>query len=434
MIEEHLEAVGGGTATLIDPPGRITKVLADLERHATSWVMVTPGRIPPAALANMNRNEVARMAAGIGLLTSVEVTGDDMTLGISGLAHYLTDASGETSGEGTAAYLGGTARTLASYMSIMLPITPTYYAVRHGYTTPGVGAPTTVDIGDGAESVLDAVKWLANAFNASWRIVPDGTPANTNSLTDFRPRLDIRPLNDLWGSDVAPTVLVSPDLADSPPLPGTWVKLSTNPPVRVVRGSAKRTMDGSRLAGHTTVYNPQTRRMPEPVGVADGVLKVSTSSVDHNATELYRRKVYETSYDPPNPTPLDAIAATKLAADKLPIRSWEVTIDSPLGILSLPPGAPVALMDVRDGAADPNFLAMAGAHGVAPLVGLRVIGRKLPFVPRVMGCYVALAGIGKGWELIDVSEWVQEEQGTVEVAETLGRTNLSDINGGSASI
>jgi hypothetical protein len=64
MIEEHLEAVGGGTATLIDPPGRITKVLANLERHATSWVMVTPGRIPPAALANMNRNEVARMAAG----------------------------------------------------------------------------------------------------------------------------------------------------------------------------------------------------------------------------------------------------------------------------------------------------------------------------------------------------------------------------------
>ena len=216
MIEEHLEAVGGGTATLIDPPGRITKVLANLERHATSWVMVTPGRIPPAALANMNRNEVARMAAGIGLLTSVEMTGDDMTLGISGLAHYLTDASGETSGEGTAAYLGGTARTLAQYMSIMLPITPTYYAVRYGYTTPGVGAPTTVDIGDGAESVLDAVKWLANAFNASWRIVPDGTPANTNSLTDFRPRLDIRPLNDLWGSDVAPTVLVSPDLAESP--------------------------------------------------------------------------------------------------------------------------------------------------------------------------------------------------------------------------
>lgn len=254
---------------------------------------------------------------------------------------------------------------------------------------------------------------------AGW-IVVDGMPADTGSLTDFRPRLDIRPLNDLWAV-TAPTVLVSPDLADSPPLPGTWVKLSTNPPVRVVRGSAKRTMDGSRLAGHTTVHNPQTRRMPKPVGVADGVLKVSTSSVDHNATELYRRKTYETSYDPPNPTPLGAIAATKLAADKLPIRSWEVTIDSPLGILSLPPGTPVALMDVRDGAADPSSLAMAGAHGVAPLVGLRVIGRKLPFVPRVMGCYVALAGIGKGWELIDVSSGCKEEQGTVEVAETLGR-------------
>ena len=434
MIEDHLEAVGGGQATLIAPPGRIVHALADMERSTTSWVMVTPGRIHPWALANMTRNEVARMASGIGLLTSMEMDGDDVQLGLSGLAHYLTDASGETSGDGTAAYLGGTARTLAQYMAIMLPITPTYYAVRHGYTTPGAGAPATVDIGDGAESVLDACRWLAKAFNASWRIVVDGMPADTGSLTDFRPRLDIRPLNDLWGSDAAPTVLVSPDLADSPPLPGTWIRWSTNPAVRVVRGSAKRTMDGSRLAGHTTVYNPQTRHMPEPVGVADGLLKVSTSSVDHNATELYRRKVYETSYDPPNPTPLDAIAATKLAADKLPIRSWEVTIDSPLGILSLPPGAPVALMDVRDGAADPNFLAMAGAHGVAPLVGLRVIGRKLPFVPRVMGCYVALAGIGKGWELIDVSEWVQEEQGTVEVAETLGRTNLSDINGGSATI
>ncbi len=140
MIEDHLEAVGGGQATLIAPPGRIVQTLADLERSTTSWVMVTPGRIHPWALANMTRNEVARMASGIGLLTSMEMDGDDVQLGLSGLAHYLTDASGETSGDGTAAYLGGTARTLAQYMAIMLPITPTYYAVRHGYTTPGVGA------------------------------------------------------------------------------------------------------------------------------------------------------------------------------------------------------------------------------------------------------------------------------------------------------
>ena len=34
-------------------------------------------------------------------------------------------------------------------------------------------------------------------------------------------------------------------------------------------------------------------------------------------------------------------------------------------------------------------------------------------------------------ELYEVLEW---EQGTVEVAETLGRTNLADITGGAASI
>lgn len=429
MIEDHLEAVGGGQATLIAPPGRIVHALADMERSTTSWVMVTPGRIHPWALANMTRDQVVQMAAGVGVLTSVDMSGEDMTLGVSGMAHYLNDASDETTGH-PVEYIG-TGRSLADALNLIFPA-GNRTAVRRGFANSGPLAPATVDMDNEIHGALDTVKWLAASFDASWRVIPDGSPAG--STTDMRPRVDVAPLSFFYGDDADPSIVVSPDLANTPPIPGTWVRSSANPAVRVVKGTSKRSMDGSKLAGFVTVYNPQSTRMPQPIGTASKPLQIATTAAARNTDDLWRYKVYESDIDAASPPAFDGIAAKKIKTDSLPIRTWEVTVDDPLGILSLPVGAPVGLMDVRANVLDPDKKAMAGPHGVAPIAGTRVIGRKLPFVPRVMGCYVALAGIGKGWELIDVSEWVQEEQGTVEVAETLGRTNLSDINGGSATI
>lgn len=162
MIEDHLEAVGGGQATLIAPPGRIVQTLADLERSTTSWVMVTPGRIHPWALANMTRNEVAQ--AGVRDRPA-HIYGDGRRRCPVGpfWPGPLPDGRRVRRRGTVLPPIWGARRTLAQYMAIMLPITPTYYAVRHGYTTPGVGAPATVDIGDGAESVLDACRWLAKS-------------------------------------------------------------------------------------------------------------------------------------------------------------------------------------------------------------------------------------------------------------------------------
>ncbi|MEZ5380169.1 MAG: hypothetical protein R2754_00080 [Microthrixaceae bacterium] len=429
MIEDHLEAVGGGQATLISPPGRIVHALADMERSATSWVMVTSGRIHPWALANMTRDQVVQMAAGVGVLTSVDMAGDNMTLGISGLAHHLNDSSGATTGH-PVEYLG-TGRSLNAALDLIFP-SGNRTACRRGYGVGGPLAPATIDHDNDIHSALDTVKWLAAAFDASWRVIPDGSPVGTT--TDMRPRVDIAPLNYLYGDDADPVIVVSPDLADTPPMPGTWVRTSANPAVRVVKGDSKRTMDGSKLAGFVTVHNPQSTRVPEVVGTANDPLKIATTAAARNSDDLWRYKVYETDVDAASPPAFNGIASSMIKTDSLPIRTWDVTVRDPLGILSLPIGAPVGLMDVRANVMDAAKAAMAGPHGVAPIVGTRVVGRKLPFVPRVMGCYVALAEIGKGWELLDLSEWVQSEEGSVEVAETLGRTNLTDITGAAPSI
>jgi hypothetical protein len=96
VIEERIEAAGGGTVELIDPPGRIVAAIGHVGHSATSWVMVTPGRIPPWALAAMTRSDVASLASATALLTQTSRTGSTLELGLSGLSHYMADSSGQT--------------------------------------------------------------------------------------------------------------------------------------------------------------------------------------------------------------------------------------------------------------------------------------------------------------------------------------------------
>ena len=92
VIEERIEAAGGGTVELIDPPGRIVAAIGHVGHSATSWVMVTPGRIPPWALAAMTRSDVASLASATALLTQTSRTGSTLELGLSGLSHYMADS------------------------------------------------------------------------------------------------------------------------------------------------------------------------------------------------------------------------------------------------------------------------------------------------------------------------------------------------------
>ncbi|MBK7021433.1 MAG: hypothetical protein IPH38_18040 [Candidatus Microthrix sp.] len=51
-----------------------------------------------------------------------------------------------------------------------------------------------------------------------------------------------------------------------------------------------------------------------------------------------------------------------------------------------------------------------------------------------MGCYLAHAGTDEGWRVIDLSPYIDEEEGAVEIAQTVGRSTLADAISGTARI
>ena len=111
-----------------------------------------------------------------------------------------------------------------------------------------------------------------------------------------------------------------------------------------------------------------------------------------------------------------------------PIESWSLDIDDPTDIGRLPLGAPVGLMDAKAGVFDTDTEAQVGAHGAAPKLGARVIARKLPW-REGMGCYLAHAGTDEGWRVIDLSPYIDEEEGAVEIAQTVGRARSGTASG-----
>jgi len=163
VIEERIEAAGGGTVNLIDPPDRIVAAIGHVGHSATSWVMVTPGRIPPWALAAMTRSDVASLASATALLTQTSRTGSTLELGLSGLSHYMADSSGQTEAGIIPGLFVGSNLTLADCAALYIGTT-LFSNVRRGTISAGIGAPANVTLDGEHHDSLSFTKWLAYQF------------------------------------------------------------------------------------------------------------------------------------------------------------------------------------------------------------------------------------------------------------------------------
>lgn len=424
VIEERVEAAGGGQIKLVDPPGRIVAALRPIGHSATSWVMVTPGRIPPWALKSMTRSDVAALASSTALLTNTAYADGTLELNLSGLSHYLTDAAGQTEAGIVLGTFVGSDLSMAA-AAAKYTRTDSLANVRRGTVSAGFGAPATVTLDGEHHDPLGFSKWLAYQFRASWRVILKST------ADGMWPHLDMAPLGDLWGQEIYTRHLVTPDLASAPPVAGTWIGDPLVGPCRIIRGKVKQNGDGAGLISDSWVHaDPKSDDIPAIVGRATAAL-----DVDHvnGLGYLRRHKRFKSTNKWANATRMDAVAEQVLAIEGQPIESWTLDIDDPADIARLPLGAPVGLMDAEAGMLDHNIPAQVGAHGAAPKLGTRVIARKLPW-REPMGCYLAHAGTGENWRVIDLSPWIDEEDGTVEIAQTVGRQTLTDALSGTARV
>lgn len=423
MMEERLEAAGGGTITLSGLPPSIKRLLADTDRSATSWVMATPGRIPPWALSRMTRSDVAALSHEPALLTGVNVDGTTVELELAGLAHYLTDAAGKSEGFPSGPYYAITNATIAQCQGLVTDPSPPF-DMQPGTAVAGAGAPSLVSLADtrGA-TALEFVQWTAKTFNTSWRV---GLAFRHG---EWRPALGFAPLSTMWGNEASAKVLITPDIPTTNPLRGTWLGSPGNDQIRVVRGGASGSSDGSGLVSSVSVFGDPD--YPAAQGDAFKALKVRTVE---GSNPLERKQRLDSNVVTRSVPTLNAAAKQALVNANRSIRSWEVTLSNSGDIVTLPLGLPVAIQDLSTGAYDPAVHAVIGPHGAAPLLGARIIARKSPFVPGEMGCYVALSGEGEGWRLVDISEWVEPVEGSIEVAFTTGAMSLAQALGGRDSV
>lgn len=424
VIEERIEAAGGGTVELIDPPGRIVAAIGHVGHSATSWVMVTPGRIPPWALAAMTRSDVASLASATALLTQTSRTGSTLELGLSGLSHYMADSSGQTEAGIIPGLFVGSNLTLADCAALYIGTT-SFSNVRRGTISAGIGAPANVTLDGEHHDSLSFTKWLAYQFRASWRVILKST------ADGMWPHVDIGTLGDLWGNELLTRHLVTPDMASAPPMDGTWLVGSAVGPCRIIRGKVKQDGNGEGLISDSWVHaDPKDNDIPAIVGRATAALDVQHVN---GLGYLRRHKRFQSTNKWPNATRMNAVAEQVLSIEGQPIESWSLDIDDPTDIGRLPLGAPVGLMDAKAGIFDTDTEAQVGAHGAAPKLGARVIARKLPW-REGMGCYLAHAGTDEGWRVIDLSPYIDEEEGAVEIAQTVGRSTLADAISGTARI
>lgn len=424
MIEDGIERIGGGQITLDDPPQRIVAALTDLQRRATSWVLVTHGRIPPEQLALMGRDDLAELAVTGGCLVGAEIAGRSVALNVSGFAHYLSSSTGDTEMPFYNGQYTGTAKTPRECMNLVAR-QDGYHPVRGGVADRSILAPSTVDLDGEHHTALDFTKWMAAAFRASW-IVRMRRHATPDSVGGWRmwPTLDMDTLGDLFGVEAATRHLISPDLPDMSATSIHWIGGTGITDARVVRAEVRRTVDGADLASDVWV-DPAQPRDPGFWGRTKGQAREDLLVMHpNNAGNLdrYHRRSSEVTLA--TLAQLDAAAERVLERVHQPVDQWDVTLSNPTQALALPLGAPVGLLDIRAGVADVDHTAYIGALGAAPVLGCRVTAKTWPFAPG-MGAYVALAGEGDSWAALDISDWVQPEDGSVTVGRTVGSSSLA---------
>lgn len=422
MIEEALESVGGGTVSLVDPPAQVVDLIGDGTNSHTSWIIQTPGRVPPEYLPLFYGNELLPLASGVGMLTGVGGV-DTLDIHMSGLAHYLSSADDATHGS---AALGVPPASMTIGQCMDRVCGGAYAGVmRKGTATRGVGSSTTVAPGNVQFTPLAWVKWFSAAFRASWR-VRMGAVSGV-----WLPTLDVADLVTLWGGEFATSFAVSPDLSPSAPDVSNWIGGPAGPPASLISGRITREFDASGVTTDVTVANEGAKTWDSATeGEATGDRTAMEPSFLYH---LGRRRYATTSIGTASSGQLDHIAETVLSRTERSVGTWEVEVDDPYDVLRVPLGAPLALQDMAAGVYDPDVKMFIGGQNGSPVAGVRVVGRTLPHVES-MGCYLLLHNVGLQERLYDLSDYVVPQAGSLHVGRTLGRQTLSEALTGKTSI
>lgn len=424
MIEEGLETVGGGTVSLVDPPPEVVDLIGDGTNSHTSWIIQTPGRMPPEYLTLYGGLEVARIASGVGLLSGVGGA-ETLDIHMSGLAHYLSAADDTTHGD---AHLGvpPASMTIDQCMD-RVSGGPYGGTMKKGTAIRGDGSSSTVSPGNVQFTPLEWVKWFSAAFRASWRV------RIGDAGDDFAPRLDVADLVTLWGGEWATSFAISPDLSPSPPSPNSWIGGPGGPAASLLAGRVTREFDASGVTSAVTVLNEGAKTWDSAIeGNADN-FSAPTVTQPISPAALQRHRYATTSIGTASSGQLDHIAETVLSRTERSIGSWEVEMDDPMDVLRVPLGAPVALQDMAAGVYDPAIKMFIDGQNGSPVAGMRVVGRQLPHTEE-MGCYIIFRNWGATTRLYDVSDYVVPQPGSLEVGRTLGRQTLGEALTGQTTI